>query len=272
MRRRLRFIGKFYVNTADGRKFKLFNNAFHLENHIFWLGLDQYPWERMTRRIWVKLSQLSDTIFDIGANSGIYAVLAKVYNERSLVVAFEPQPNVFKILEKNNHINGFNIHCEQLALSDREGRLPFYNYGANTFTTENTTAGSLNKEWVKRDQRSIMVGVMKLESYIEENTIPGIDLMKIDVETLEYEVLNGYRKYLCKHRPVIILEIQNRAIGRRIKSLFDNDQYIYFNIDEQAGLSRVSHLGESSTNLNYLLCPRSKEEHIVEFLGTRQTY
>ena len=71
MRRRLRFIGKFRVETEDGRRFSLYNNAFHLENHIFWLGIDGYPWERTTRRIWAELCNSSATIFDIGANSGI---------------------------------------------------------------------------------------------------------------------------------------------------------------------------------------------------------
>ncbi len=268
MRRRLRFIGKFRVMTGDGKAFWLFNNAFHLENHIFWLGIDGYPWERMTRRIWVKLCQSASNIFDIGANSGIYAVLAKVYQPAARVTAFEPQPNVFRVLKKNNEINGFDICCEPLALSSVEGRLPFYNYGQGTFATENTTAGSLNREWRLRDQQSIMVEVIRLEHYIEENNIPGIDLMKIDVETLEYDVLKGYGKYLGIHKPILILEIQNRDIGGRIGSLFEPETYSFYNIDEQAGLREVMKLGGSAENLNYLLCPCSKLSHIQEFLAT----
>lgn len=268
MRRRLRFIGKFRVRTGDGKRFWLFNNAFHLENHIFWLGIDRYPWERMTRRIWARLCRASDTVFDIGANSGIYAILAKVYNPNSRVYAFEPQPNVFEVLLKNNRINGFDIRCECMALSDVEGRLPFYNYGADTFTTENTTAGSLNKDWVTREQSSIVVEVRKLGTYIDENDIRGIDLMKIDVETLEYNVLLGYGKYLELHQPVIILEIQDRDIGKRIESLFDGGLYAWFGIDEKEGLRRVDAPGIRTGSLNYLVCPRLKEDLIREFFVT----
>jgi FkbM family methyltransferase len=266
MRRRMRFIGKFRVRAGDGESFRLFNNAFHLENHIFWLGIDRYPWERMSRQIWERLCRSSGTIFDIGANSGIYAVLAKVNNPNSLVVAFEPQPNVYHVLRKNNQVNGFDIRCEQLALSDREGMLPFYNYGPDTFTTENTTAGSLNKQWVTRDQSSIMVAVRKLESYIEEHDIPGIDLMKIDVETLEFDVLCGYGKYLGMHRPAILLEVQNREIGERVEALFNPDQYTFYNIDEMAGLRKVTGLGASEKYLNYLLCPLTRQDQISEFI------
>ena len=266
MRRRLRFIGKFRVNTQDGKKFYLFNNAFHLENHIYWLGIDQYPWERMTRRIWIKLCRSSATIFDIGANSGIFSILAKVYNPQSCVRAFEPQPNVYEVLVKNSEINEFDIRCEKLALSSREGSLPFYNYGPGTFTTENTTAGSLNKDWVTRDQSSIIVDVMRLDTYVQEQNIREIDLMKIDVETLEYDVLLGYGTFLYQHNHVIILEIQNRSIGKNVESLFDRQNYSFFHIYEQSGLMSVTELGNSSTNLNYLLCPNSKLDLIREFI------
>jgi FkbM family methyltransferase len=266
MRRRMRFIGKFRVRTQDGKGFSLFNNAFHLENHIFWLGIDRYPWERMTRRIWARLCLSAVTIFDIGANSGIYAVLAKVYNQDSRVYAFEPQPNVFAVLMKNNRINGFDIRCEQLALSDEEGRLPFYNYGRDTFSTENTTAGSLNRNWVTREQSSIMVDVRKLGNYVEEKNITRIDLIKIDVETLEYQVLIGYGKYLELHRPVLVLEIQNPGIGQKIGSLFDPGSHSFFSIDEQAGLRRVEEMGTTAGSLNHLICPLEKEIFIREFL------
>ncbi len=266
VRRKLRFIGRYRVKTEEGKRFRLFNNAFHLENHIFWLGIDRYPWEQFTRRIWKKLCRHSDIIFDIGANSGIYAILAKVYNNGAAVYAFEPQPNVFNVLDKNNRINGFDIRCECMALSDMDGRLPFYNYGPDTFTTENTTAGSLNKDWVTREQSSIEVEVSKLSTYIEKNNIERIDLMKIDVETLEYNVLLGYGKYLDLHQPIIVLEVQNREIGQGIASLTKPENYAFFGIEEGEGLRRVQELGALAGSLNYLLCPNSKVDLVREFL------
>lgn len=267
-RRRLRFRGRFRVKTYDGRKFLLYNNAFHLENHIFWLGLDRYSWERMTRRIWTKLCRHSDNILDVGANSGIYALLAKVYNTASLVIAFEPQPNVFQVLCRNNQLNGYDIRCEQLALSDEEGRLPFYNYGPDTFTTENTMGGSLNREWITREMDSIPVEVRKLESYIDENSLEAVDLMKIDVGTLESEVLKGYGRYLKEHCPAIILEIRNREIGRKIETLIPPDIYSIYSIDEKRGMLEIQNLGEEPENQNYLLCPQSKLTLVNEFVNT----
>jgi FkbM family methyltransferase len=268
MKTKLRFIDPFEVKTKDGKHFYLFNNGFSLESTIYWSGgIDNCDWEPMTRAIWTELCKSADTIFDIGSNSGIFSVLAKVYNTNSKVYAFEPQPNIFNVLKKNNEINNFNIQYQNIALSDKEGNVPFYNYGKEAFTTENTTAGSLNKDWRIENQNSIMVVVKELKSFIEENNIKSIDLIKIDVETFEYEVLSGYGTYLNVHKPIIILEIQNRIIGKNIESLFsDTISYSFFNIDENAGLIKVENLGWTEKNNNYLLCPESKQSYLKKFI------
>ena len=111
-----------------------------------------------------------------------------------------------------------------------------------------------------------MVAVKKLKNYVEENQIKGIDLIKIDVETFEYEVLLGYGKYLQMHKPVVILEVQNRTIGKNIESLFDYASYSFFNIDEDSGLTKINDLGMSEKNHNYLLCPESKRSLIDKYV------
>ena len=266
LREKLRFLGKFKVKTADGKNFHLYNNAFLLETNIYWVGMDQYAWEKMTRKIWTRLCVSSDSIFDIGSNSGIFATLAKVYNPKAKVVAFEPQPNIFQVLKKNNEINDFDITCENMALSNEEGNMPFYNYGPDPFNTGNTTAGSLNKNWRTEDQKSIMVKVKSLDNYVNENNIQKIDLMKIDVETFEYEMLSGYLPVLFLHQPIILLEIQNREIGMNIESIFRNKSYVFYNIDEEKGLERVDILGFSEINQNYVLCPDAKGNLMQEFI------
>lgn len=265
-RTRLRFIGKFKVRTTDGKSFYLYNAGFRLESNIYWSGLDKCNWEPMTREIWTHLSTSARTIFDIGSNSGLFALLAKVYHPDATVVAFEPQPNVFKVLRTNNRINGFDIHCNNIALSHEEGDVPFYNYGAAAFTTENTTAGSLNKRWRPDGQTSISVKAKELRTYITENNIQTIDLMKIDVETFEYEVLSGYGEYLYLHEPVVLLEIQDRGIGKSIESLFLKTSYSFFKIDEAAGLRQVESLGTTKGDINYLLCPASKLDRVRKFI------
>jgi len=250
--------GKFLVQDSNGKSYYLFNQPFNLESEIYWQGIDNIDWEKTTRKIWTMLCERSHLILDIGANSGIFSVMAKAYNPTSIVYAFEPQPNIFSVLAKNNQINNFDLICNNIALSNMEGKFPFYNYGKNTFTRDNTTAGSLNKEWRKGRQQSILVDVKTLDTYIKENSVPRIDLIKIDVETLEYEVLQGYMNFLHVHRPIIILEVLNVQVGRRIESLFSGHNYLYYHINENEGAVLVSSLGSGLNGNNYIICPIEK--------------
>ncbi|WP_200977021.1 FkbM family methyltransferase [Echinicola sp. 20G] len=262
------FFDKFKVKIEGGKRFWLYNNAYFWDTELFWQGFERLKYENRTREVWCFLAERSKVIFDIGANTGWFSMMAKAYNRNAKIFAFEPQPNIYKVLKKNNEINDFNICCEQLALSDQKGKLPFYNTGDTTFSNINTMHGSLNMAWRTKGQKSISVEVSRLDSYIEKNDIPSIDLMKIDVETLEYEVLIGYGEFLHKHLPILILEIQNEKIGTDIGSVLGN-KYTYYWIDEEVGLIEVSHLGRNNDqeNRNYLLCPNRKKNLIMEFVS-----
>jgi hypothetical protein len=150
-----------------------------------------------------------------------------------------------------------------MAVSDINGSLPFYNYGADPFGSENSTAGSLNKEWRTEDQKHIDVEVTTLDTYIIKMGIENIDLLKIDVETLEFQVLAGYKEHLHKHEPIIILEILNTEVGDKIHSIFKGRNYSYFNIDESKGIVPVKELGASKYK-NFLICPEKKRDRITD--------
>ena len=155
--------------------------------------------------------------------------------------------------------------CQNIALSNVITTLPFYNYGRDPFGSRNTTAGSLNKEWRPNNQKSIQVDVVTLDSYIHDHNVEKIDLFKIDVETLEAEVLEGYKNNIHKHKPAIILEIQDGKIGENIHSFFKEEDYSYFNIDERSGLKKVTSLGKDN-HKNYLICHNSKLKILGEDL------
>ena len=268
MIKKWKFKGVFKVDNKSNKEYYLYNNAFYLENSIFWRGIDYFLWELKSREIWIHLSKKSEIILDIGANTGIYSILSKVHNFDSNVYAFEPQPNIFEILKKNAQINNFDITCIPYAISNDIGEFSFYNYGDNTFLDNNTTAGSLNKDWRKNNQHSIIVPVTTLKQYIKDCKLEKIDLIKIDVETLEFEVLKGFGKYLNQFLPIIILEIQTNDIGEKIKTLLDSS-YNIFNIDEQFGLIQ-NHNWDKNLNKNYILCPDQALHLISDFIYDRK--
>lgn len=262
------FVGKFKFRINDELDFWIYNNLFDLETKLFWEGGENSIWEKFSRIIWSHFSQVSNTIFDIGANTGIYSLYSKTYNRNAMVYAFEPQPNIFSILEKNNNINRYDILCYQLAISQESSKLPFYNTGQDTFLTKNTTVGSLNKEWRLEDQYSIMVESLRLDDFILKYDILKIDLIKIDVESYEFEVLKGYDRFLFIHRPVILVEIQNFIIGQNIYEYFVDNDYNFYWINEEVGLVEVKQLGylTKKNNWNYLLVPKEKSYLCFDFI------
>lgn len=246
----LRFDGIVKVELDTGQSFNLLNKNYAIENEFFWLGKSN-TWERESLKIWQKLCLNKSIIFDIGANTGVYSLIAKTVNVNCEVFAFEPQPNIYDSLQSNANLNKFNIYCEQIALSNANGKASFFNYGDSAFSG-NTTAGSLNQKHRPNDQHSIIVKCQTLSDYIENKKIINIDLIKLDVETHEIEVINGMGTYLEKFKPTILIEIIDNKIGDELHKIFSKLDYKYFYIDDLKGVIKVDDLKQRECN-NYIL-------------------
>lgn len=248
----LRFKGEFNISSQLGSTFKMYNPGFFIENNIFWNGIDDC-WEKESLKIWQQLAANSNTIFDIGSNTGVYALLAKAANPSAQVFAIEPLPRIYRILEKNNVINQFNINCLNYALSDFDGEATFYD--VDTLLGDVSSA-SLSKNF-QQNQIELQVPVKKLASLVEELNLQQIDLLKIDVETFEPQVLKGFQPYLQQFKPALLIEVLEDKIGAQIEAAVQNLGYLYFDIDDERGLFQKEHITKS-THFNYLLCSKEK--------------
>jgi len=124
-------------------------------------------------------------IFDLGAHIGLSILYFKIKYPNSKIVAFEPNSNIFPILEENIQCNGLtNVQLHNIALGNKDEIRTFYidNSGNDAFST-----GSFNKDAWNGEQKSTPISVRceKLSKYISEN----IDILKIDIEGAETEVL-----------------------------------------------------------------------------------
>jgi FkbM family methyltransferase len=248
----VRFEGTYAVNI-EGKKLLLQNSwDTTIENEIFWLGL-QNGWEKISIDLWIKLAKQSKVVFDIGSNTGIYSLIAGVLNPNAEVYAFEPSSSTYSKLTKNITRNELkNVTTHNVALSDSTGSATFYDYeGGHQYSA------SLNKAMSNQFDSSILkpyeVSVSKLDDFIDQQGITQIDLMKIDVEMHEPEVLEGFKVYLAKFKPTLLIEILNDEIGQKVEKYLGNLGYHYYNIDELSTPTRVDSLHKSS-HYNYLIC------------------
>jgi len=146
-------------------------------------------------------------VINIGANVGLYSVLASVLvGEKGRVHAFEPSLETFGRLLKNVTLNGCrNVTSVRLALSDAAGTLVLRadpNHPAldgHRFVEHIDRAAGL----LQTDE---LVAAGTLDNYMVEQESQEIDFMIVDVEGAEFAVLRGAVSTLSRSDPTMLLE------------------------------------------------------------------
>lgn len=175
-------------------------------------------WElaRITRREWQRgepelrlvpfLAQRDRISLDVGANRGIWThVLARYSSE---VVAFEPSPKLFRILDAARPANARAL-C--MALSDRDGtadlEIPRLRAG---WSNQHASLNPRRNDG--REVRTVEVATRRLDGL----EIGPVGFIKIDVEGFEQEVLAGARDLIARDRPRMVIELEERHTGQPI--------------------------------------------------------
>lgn len=248
--RHLHFRGPFKVHLPSGRGFDMMHFGNQVENDLFWAGYGN-GWEQTSLRVWATLAARANIVFDIGANTGTYALAAKASNSSARVEAFEPVARIFDRLSINATLNsgGITAHC--VALSDREGSATLFDSGE-----EHVYSASLNSKMLgeRGQQAKTTVPVLTVDSFCDNADIEQIDLLKIDAEMHEPEVIRGAQKTLVRDKPAILIEILNAEIGTEIVNLLID--YALFEVREGEGLIPATNPGQSGER-NYLALHKS---------------
>jgi FkbM family methyltransferase len=146
-----------------------------------------------------------DTFVDIGANVGVYTVLA-ARNAGARVISFEPIPSTFKKLWRNIEANGIaeKVELKCYALGDKATTLRF----TETMDTVNHVLGE-NEE--AGDKGEVEVPVDTLDTLLAGH-LPTV--FKIDVEGFEWPALRGAEKLLASPGlKALVIEL-NGSSGR----------------------------------------------------------
>ncbi len=191
-----------------------------------------------TERVMVRALAANCTVFmDVGANSGIYTLLAsKNCRPDSSVHAFEASPIEYKKLVLTIKWNRLrNVFLNNIALSETDGTISIY---------ENLDGwGALNRvDRPATDEglyRMANVPCLSLDSYCESNNINQIDFLKIDVEGHELPVLKGAKRMIVESRPIILIEMNDRrrsdqSSPAQIWSFLESYGYIWHHADSSS--------------------------------------
>ncbi len=146
--------------------------------------------EHFGKTIHPAITNLHDgaVVVDVGAHIGTYALSLLARRPDLHVIAMEPEPHNYGFLIKNRDENcALQIRPLQFALAPNKGIITLHNLG-------NTGAWSgVNKlpDDINVDMYSIPVRCMTVEELV--NIIPHdhIDMIKLDIEGMEWNVLSS---------------------------------------------------------------------------------
>lgn len=197
--------------------------------------------DRLTRYI-VRSLRDDEIFYDIGAHIGYYSILASIISPSGKVIAFEPNPYVYRVLKANIAMaNSSNIDALPYAVSNKTGTstlvIPASVYAAT---------GSLKDvhTWIYRmsDYRVVRVKVptITIDYFVNRSMMPP-SFIKIDVEGAEDLVVQGARKTLKEYCPRISMEVWRlaRAPHYRASAILYNLGYKSYAIDKNDRLVRV---------------------------------
>jgi len=132
-----------------------------------------------------------DILFDIGANVGIYSMLAAALNPEGTVVAVEPMPATFSRLCENARVNELrNVQPYCVAIADRTG-LGTFNFASlwEGSSMHSLGAPAATEQFGETVVFRSGIGVVTLDDLAAVAGVPS--LIKIDVDGGEDDVLAG---------------------------------------------------------------------------------
>lgn len=182
---------------------------------------------------------------DIGANIGNHSLFFADHFEQ--VVAFEPHPRLFRLLELNAELKN-NVKAVNLGLSNEASTVYAQAILGNIATTK------IGRD--SEDQESVAFEVRPLDDVEPTLALDTIDLVKIDVEGHETEAIQGAENTLRKFKPIVLVEVLATEIqngtSEAIKLL---DAFGY------------KHLYELRSHRPFARAPKSVSRLVTGFLG-----
>ena len=216
----------------------------------------------------LKLCGTESTLIDIGANRGYSFTSFHNLGHIGKYIAIEPMPqhipalkalkSAFKRFSYWSGAVGIECNQREICVPSFQKRacssLAFMDMKEDFLKTtlfylipkelESWNLSDIGLNWFQVATRTLDCLVSTGEIVID-GLIGGI---KIDVEDLEYEVLEGARKTIKKHRPP--LHIEGASKRKRVANILTELNYQYVELDETGRIIRLRNMDELTNEIN----------------------
>jgi FkbM family methyltransferase len=167
--------GKFFIDPVSNFGHSLRRDGVYEED------LSQY---------FQQILETGDTVVDVGANEGYYSILAsKIVGTTGKILAIEPQSRLQNILFRNIELNeAYNVVVHQTTISDSLGSVKL------NLTPDTNTGSSGILQSTKYRNPTETVPTKRLSDIVKLFNLNTINLLKMDIEGLEYQAVLGDRE------------------------------------------------------------------------------
>jgi len=174
-------------------------------------------WCEQEVSLFARLLRPDSNVLEAGAHIGLHTVALSMLAPQGKVVCFEPQRMLYQVLCANCALNNRgNVYAYNQAVGSRNGTLEVactdyetpWNYGSFSVDRGFDTEGAFpGRKWTEQ------VDMAALDTTPATALLDGVALLKIDVEGLEIEVLEGARGLIEETQPALFIENNKEERG-----------------------------------------------------------
>ncbi|MDE3046022.1 MAG: FkbM family methyltransferase [Verrucomicrobiota bacterium] len=157
-------------------------------------------WDTTAIALIQRYAKPGTVVIDVGAHIGTLTLcLSKAVGPQGQVLAFEPQPKIFRELIMNLTLNeSNNVIARHCALGEKKKKIHL-----DPVLPDNEGARTIGKG-------SETARMFRLDDFPLNN----VSFIKIDAENYESYILDGAKKTISRNKPVILIEI----MGHKLKA------------------------------------------------------
>lgn len=183
------------VGTQHGFRMRVNPNDL-IGRHLYYTG----QFDRTIVDVIHRYAKPGDRILDIGANIGYVSCCLLSAVPDSIVVAIEPQQQVYEMLKQNvETVAPDRVRVIRAAISATCGT------GRMVAHAANTGGGHLVSDGQTGDASVEQVELIDGRTLMARAGVDRVNMIKIDVEGHELPVLRGLRSIIDEHRPRLVL-------------------------------------------------------------------
>jgi FkbM family methyltransferase len=160
------------------------------------------------RRLLSHFLRPGDTFIDVGANHGVFSIVASTLVGRSgFVVSIEPQPRLAEILRRSLALGPSRFEVRAIACGERAQSIELYIPLATS-----GSAGVFRGHSAISRHRTVVVPMRRIDDVVDVSNLPGRTFIKLDIEGSELSFLHGAEQLIRSTTPALLIEINHASM------------------------------------------------------------